>query len=164
MFTKFRNRLPDIDVFIVGVMFILLLPLILIFVVFIKLFPSKVDKQFQVDYAEFLKKHDGYVFFCYTNRKVSVDAIEKNVLPNLDKAVHVIKLVNKSPQSKFDERFISNALNNLKNVGFPNVMKIVNNEIIDYSLHNQVYDAVNQKNELTLAQIIADGLRKLNRT
>jgi len=161
IFTKFRNKLPDVSGLAVGLLFIVLIPVLLISLLLQSLFPSREFERFKLDYLEFLKAHDGEVFFCYTNRKNSVDIVEKYILPELDKSINVIKLNNKIPHTKLNERYISYALSHLKNVGFPNVMKISNEEMLDHSMHNQVYNAINQGKLSKLIQITQGGLVRL---
>jgi hypothetical protein len=162
MFTKLRNRFPDTGVIIVIGIFILALPFMLVLAVLAGIFPSKRDAKFKADYALFLSQHEGEEFFCYTNRKNSVNDIENYILPELGDAIKVIKLEGKEPQTDLDHRFISHALYNLKYVGFPNIMKIVNAEMHDYSIHNQVYSAISQSCSEKLPEILRIGRLAMN--
>lgn len=157
MFTKLRNRLPDTGVIIVIGVFIIALPLMLVLALVAGLFPSKRAAKFKSDYALFLSQHEGQEFFCYTNRKNSVNEVESYILPELDDSIKIIKLEGKEPHTDLDHRFISHALHNLKNVGFPNILKIVNAEMHDYSIHKQVYSAISQGNPEKLPDILRSG-------
>ena len=158
MFTKLRNYFPDTGVIIVIGIFILALPIMVILALVSAIFPSKADAKFKEEYALFLSQHEGDEFFCYTNRKNSVNEIEKYILPELDDSILIIKLVGKNPQTDLDQRFISYALHHLKNVGFPNIMKIANSKIHDYSLHNKTYSAISQGQAEQLPEIVQNGL------
>lgn len=136
MYTKFRNRLPNLDAFAALAVFVLLFPLILLVFILVSIFGAGYDKKFLGEYKDFLSKHEGRKFFCYTNRRNAVGAIEKNVIPFLDDSINIIKLVGKKPHTELDERFIGYALYNLRNIGFPNVMRIIDGEMYDISLHN----------------------------
>lgn len=100
---------------------------------------------FKNDYRNFLSLMEGKQLFCYTSRSNCKDWVESELLPVLDKNIEVILLNGKTPISNFPSQYISHALHNIKNIGFPNVMKIVNGEVRDASLHNEFYDTINQK-------------------
>jgi len=96
------------------------------------------------EYADFLRTVEGREFFCYTSRRNSRDWVESNILPGLAREVEVIFLDGKIPKCSLPQRCVSHVLCNLENVGFPNVMKVVNGKILDLSLHHELYDTINQ--------------------
>uniref|UniRef100_UPI000B34DE77 hypothetical protein n=1 Tax=Thaumasiovibrio occultus TaxID=1891184 RepID=UPI000B34DE77 len=102
------------------------------------------NKAFFARYTAFLQAHEGVTFFCYTSRKKLSSFIEQHVLPTLPSDVQVIKLQGKRPQTALDIECISYALYQLKQRGFPNVMKVVDGKMVDQSLHNDIYNAINQ--------------------
>ena len=106
-------------------------------------------------------QNEGLEFFCYTNRLKFCEAIEDKLVPSLDEHIHVIKLIGKEPETHFNRRFISHALYNLKEVGFPNVMKIVDGRFVDFSLHKPIYDAINNGNTNLLPSLVHEKLTKL---
>ncbi len=108
-----------------------------------------------------LKDHEGEIFFCYTNRKNSIKEIEQYILPKLDSSIHIVFLEGKKPKSELDNRFVSHSLYRLENVGFPNVMRVVNGKMQDYSLHNPVYSAINQSRLSELGNITKQAINNL---
>lgn len=161
MLTKFRNRLPDVGLVIALFLFILFIPVLLVGIILSGVFPSKEDARFKEDYSSWLSKHEGEEFFCYTSRTNSVTEVEKHIVPALDGSVHVIKLVGKQPQSHLEERFVAHSLYNLKNVGFPNVMKIVNGEMFDLSIHSSAYNIISQGEPAELPTLVRQAFAEL---
>ncbi|WP_426360128.1 hypothetical protein ACPUVO_07870 [Pseudocolwellia sp. HL-MZ19] len=132
---------------------------ILIVVAFIK--DSKARKKFNIQYQEYLQNNEGLEVFCYTNRLKFCSIIETHLIPKIDKSVRIIKLEGKEPQTDLNKEFISYALHNIKEVGFPNIMKIVNGSLIDFSLHKTIYDCINNDNVEVIPKLINDKLNKL---
>jgi len=161
MLTKFRNRLPDVGMLIAMILFILMLPTLLLATFIFKIFPSKTDIKFKEDYAAWLRKHEGEEFFCYTSRRNSVDEVEKHIIPILESSIHVVKLIGKETQTNLNDQFISYSLYNLKHVGFPNLMKVVDGKMYDYSLHSPFYGLLNQCKLTELPKLISNGLKTL---
>lgn len=164
MLTKFRNRLPDVGVVIVVSIFLIVLPVMLVVTFLAGIFPSKAALKFKGDYASWLRAHEGEEFFCYTNRKNSVEEVERYMVPALEHSVHIIKLIGKNPQSDMDEQFLSHSLYNLENVGFPNVMKIVNGKMHDRSIHTPVYNAIGQGQPEELNKLVLKAFVELRDT
>ena len=140
--------------------------LILFFVVFILICiagysTSQETKRFNEAYDSFLEENEGREFFCYTNRERFCSFIEEKLIPNLDDGIFIVKLEGKVPKSVFDEKFISYSLHRLNNVGFPNVMKIVNGQFIDYSIRNKVYNAINNEKYNEVQAIVEEALLKV---
>jgi len=162
MFTKFRNHLPELSVILAVLPFILLSPIFLVYLAYREVFPSKESLKFEAEYLEWLRQHEGEVFFCYTNRKKPIGLIEKYVLPELDAAINVVMLEGKVPQTTLNQRFVSHSLNNVKNVGFPNVMQVIDGKMCDYSLHKPIYNAINQSKFSELPSIVNAGISVLD--
>nr|CAP48542.1 putative integron gene cassette protein [uncultured bacterium] len=131
----------------IGGIFILFLPIIVVFLVIMGLVSLfiKEDKRFTEEYGDFIKEHEGAEFFCYTNRKNSKHFVEKYILSALEPKINVIYLEGKKPQSQFNEQVISHMLYNINQIGFPNVMKIKEGQVVDLSLHKELYNTINQK-------------------
>ena len=128
--------------------FILLLiaiPFIIIFYPFV----LWSDRKYKKEYNLFLNQNNGVKFFCYTSRQNSRIKIEKELIPNLSKDIHIIFLHGKVPQSEFPEKHISFMLRQIKNKGFPNMILVKNSQVIDFSLKKEVYNQLNQNIELS---------------
>lgn len=140
---------------------------LIIFIVFFLLcciasyFSAKERKRFQSEYRSFMEENEGLELFVYTNREKFCGFIEENLIPSIDDSVNIVKLEGKKPQTKLNERFISHALYRVKNVGFPNVMKIVSGEFIDASLHNEIYNAISNERHNEVCEKIQHALSKL---
>ena len=141
----------------------ILINMVLVLIVFLVITKAKSNEEYRVEYSEFLSKYEGLEFFCYTNREKFQDIIEEKILPNLNKSIHIIKLVGKEPNTNLDKRFISHALYRLNNIGFPNVMKIVNGQFLDISLHNEIYNCINNKKEYELENLVNEKLEILRK-
>ncbi len=163
MLTKLKNRLLDLGGVVVVFLFILLLPVLMVGWMLVGLFiPStRAAAKFKEDYDAWLSKHEGEEFFCYTSRNNSVEEIENHLIPTFNDSIHVVKLVGKEPHSNLEQKFISHSLYNLENVGFPNVMKIINGKMHDLSMHSPVYDAINQGRSAELPKLVLQTMIEL---
>jgi hypothetical protein len=139
--------------------FILLALATLIFIVNYRY--KKAQKLFKQEYREFLLINEGLELFCYTSRSTFCDYIESNILPNLDPAIRVIKMEGKNPITNLPVKFISYALYHLEHPGFPNLMKIKNGAMKDISLHNPIYNAINNKKYEEITDTIQNTLIRL---
>jgi hypothetical protein len=99
--------------------------------------------EYRVKFANFLSLNDGKKFFCYTSRNNSKEIIESQILSQLDKDISIIFLDGKKPISEYPVQSISWILYRIKNIGFPNIMKIENGKVIDISLKREFYHAIN---------------------
>ncbi|WP_210330270.1 hypothetical protein [Aliikangiella sp. G2MR2-5] len=122
---------------------------------------SQENKRFKEAYDAFLEENEGSEFFCYTNRELFCSFIEEKLIPNLEGDIFIVKLEGKVPKSEFDEKFMSYSLCRLRNVGFPNVMKIVNGQFIDHSIHNEIYNAINNEKFDEVQTIVQNALLKI---
>ncbi len=101
-------------------------------------------KRKEKKFAEFLVEHNGKNFFCYNNREDAKKYIEDKVIPNLSDKIEIIYLNGRKVESEYDENAISKALYNLKYYeGFPHLMKIRNNKLIEKSINNSFYNMMN---------------------
>lgn len=122
---------------------------------------KKSQELFKQEYKEFLLANEGLELFCYTSRSTFCDYIESNILPNLDPAIRVIKMEGRNPITDLPAKFISYGLHNLEYPGFPNLMKIKSGSLKDISLHNQIYNAINNKKYDEITDIIENTLIQL---
>lgn len=142
--------------------YFLFISIILLFFFIVGYSTNKDRKQFELEYSKFLSKNEGMELLCYTNREKFENVIESEVLPSLDESVHIVKLIGKEPRTNLDEKFISHALNSIKNVGFSNIMKVVNGQFIDVSLHNDIYNSINNGKSNDLAGIVNSEIELLS--
>lgn len=143
--------------------FTVVLTLIITLVVIASVKGAQKRQRLNEEYQEFLKQHDGLEIFCYTNRLKSCGVIESELIPKLDKHVHIIKLIGKEPQTELDMKHISRALYSVKEIGFPSIMKIVNGRVIDLSLHKAIYDAINNQKVDVLPSLVNRKLEELRK-
>ena len=125
------------------IVLILLSPIFIILIPFFAFGNRKFDKEYKL----FLDSNNGKKFFCYTSRKGIKEYVENTVIPLLDSDINIIFLNGKTPKSEFPEDCISRMLYRIENIGFPNIMKIVNGEVIDISLKKEFYNELNNKME-----------------
>lgn len=126
--------------------------------------PFVYDKDYRVfleNYQAFLQDNEGERFFCYTNRQQSETIIEQYILPTLDRSVHVIKLIGKTPKTDLHEDYIAHALYQIEHIGFPNVMVIQQGKMLDYSLYQPIYHAINTADFQALPNIVSMGFKRL---
>lgn len=103
------------------------------------------NRSFSKCYKAYLTTLEGTKFFCYNNRSDSMVFIEREVLPRLDSDINVVFLEGRTPKSAFEQVFISKALYEVKDKkGFPYLLKVVNGEVIDYSINNEFFNVKNQ--------------------
>jgi len=141
--------------------FLIIVITIFVLIVIASVKTTKAHQKFIEEYNAFLVDNEGVEIFCYTNRLKFCHVIETQLVPTLDKHIYVIKLIGKVPKSQLNERFISYALSNLKEIGFPNVMRIVDGRIIDLSLRKTIYDAINNNNINLLPSFVNEKLKTL---
>lgn len=141
------------------IIFIALIPILLIVMPFLTFENRKFDKEYQ----EFLNNNNGKKFFCYTSRKYVCDFVENRILPLMDNDINVIFLNGKIPKSNFPERFISRMLIRIDNIGFPNIMKIVDGKVIDISLKREFYRELNKDAEVSkITNLIDLGFKTID--
>ncbi len=142
-------------------LFLIILIIVFVLIAIASAKATKAHQKFIEEYNEFLEGNEGLEIFCYTNRLKFCDAIEAQLIPTLNENIHVIKLIGKIPQTQLNESFISHALCNLKEVGFPNVMRVVDGKFIDLSLHKPIYDVINNNNINLLPSLVHEKLKRL---
>ena len=135
--------------FWIGV-FILLFPLLLIFLVPIYPFIYFEDKKIKKAFKKKLLEHEGLEIFTYTSRKKSKDTIENYILPKLPQDLHIVYLNGRAPVTSLDTKFISQVLGQIKNIGFPNIVKISGGKLKDVSIKKEFYAALNKGNNIEL--------------
>ena len=107
-------------------------------------------KKFEKKYSKFLNENNGKNFFCYNNRKNSIQFIKNDILPNLNEGIEIVYLNGKKIESKYESQFISEALYGLKHYNkFPHLMKIRNGQLIDKSINNPFYGVLNMNKSKT---------------
>ena len=161
MLKQIRIRFPDVSIVIVFMAIAMLFPLILLLAPFFVISLNRQNKELKKEYEAFLLAHEGNEIFCYTNRKNSVKQIEEHILPRLPKGTHIVKLEGKMVCTNLNKNCISFMLYQLKEVGFPNVMKISNGSVIDLSLKKKVYSAISQNDVSSLSDIVIAGLNRI---
>jgi len=122
---------------ILGIVFFI--PLMILFFI-VKSDPNRLA--FLQEYATFLEENDGKEFFCYKSShrdQQKMEWVEQQVLPLIESDVEIVCLDGRTPKCNLPMRFVSQALYNIQNVGFPNVMKIVDGKMLDISLHDALY-------------------------
>ena len=106
---------------------------------------------FEKEYCEYLQTINGTKFFCYNNRKTSQEFIESKIVPTLAPEIKVIFLDGKTPKSDYEQKFISKALNSIKDrKGFPYLLKIENGQLYDKSINNDFYNTMQQNREVRM--------------
>lgn len=123
------------------VFFIVLIPIIIIFLPFGIYQSNQLEKRFQA----FLKEHNGQNYFIYNNGRKSQNFIEENALPKIPTAVNILYLKKKELQVKKNKEFFSMMVYRIKNYKrFPHLIKIRNGEIIDISINQELFAWKNQ--------------------
>jgi hypothetical protein len=141
--------------------YFLFISIILLFFFVVGYSNYKDKKQFELEYSEFLSKNEGMELFCYTNREKFEKVIETKILPSLDESIHVVKLIGKEATTNLDKKYISHALYRIKNIGFPNVMRVVNGQLLDVSLHSEIYNSINNEKSEELVGLVNSKIELL---
>jgi len=81
---------------------LILFLIVLVFIVWVLLSGLQAEKQFKLEYSEFLLKNEGIEIFCYTSREKFQSIIESKIIPNLDESISIIKLEGKEPNTDLD--------------------------------------------------------------
>lgn len=128
-------------VLLAGIFVLVSLPFMIIAQPFIWIGNWVRERQFR----KYLKQLEGKNFFCYNNKSKSIEYIQQYVLPSLPYSVEVIFLNGKTPESDYEQKFISNALFKFKNYhGFPHLLKIRNGVTLDESVNNELFNTMVQ--------------------
>lgn len=122
------------------VLFLIISPFLLIWLPYLKYNNRKIEKA----YNDFLDANEGKKFFCYTSKRKSKKIVEELILPELKDDVNIILLDGKKPISDFPVQFISRMLYRIDNVGFPNIMEIINGNVTDISLKKEFYNELSR--------------------
>jgi hypothetical protein len=108
------------------------------------------EKKFQKEYKEFLSRVNGSRFFFYNSRRSSVEFAKDTVVPQLQPTTNVVFVDGEEIDCGPDSKFISHMLYGVKErKGFPYLIKIVNEEPVDYSVNNLFYNTMTGKKPLT---------------
>lgn len=130
-------------------LFLVIFPLLILVVPVIILFNLFGNKTHTKKYNAYLQSIDGTNFFCYNNRTNSKDFIEKHVLPILAPDIKVIYLNGRTPESDYDQTYISTALYRIRDKkGFPYLLKITDGQLIDKSINNDLYNTMNLNKDI----------------
>ena len=141
---KFRDKFVVIAIIIP---LVILSPIIIPWVILSAYFKSKsVEKK----YLQFLTEQEGSAFFCYNNRKNSVEHIPKLLLPKLDASVHIIFINSHTSESLFDTDVISRLFQEIpKPINLPILIKIQNQRVISHSINNKFYNLISQHKDIS---------------
>jgi len=105
---------------------------------------TSVNKKDQKEDKEYRKTMNGACFFCYTNRKTSVSYIEEAIIPQLAPNIQIIFLNGREVTNREDSMYISRMLRFVKDRrGFPYLLKIVDEKVLDCSIKYQTYNTKN---------------------
>lgn len=107
------------------------------------------EQRFKQKYRRFLREANGAAFFCYNNRRSSVAFAREVVVPALDASVRIVFVEGKAIKADADQAFISHMLYSIKERrGFPYLLKIVDEQVLAYSVNNQFYSCLVQQKPL----------------
>jgi hypothetical protein len=108
------------------------------------------EKKFQKEYKEFLRRVNGSRFFFYNNRRSSVEFAKDAIVPQLQPTTNVVFVDGEDIDCGPDSKFVSHMLYGVKErKGFPYLIKVVNEEPMDYSVNNLFYNTMTGKKPLT---------------
>ena len=141
----------------------LVIACLIAFVIYMTVVDGKKRRQFEKDYLAFVQDNEGLELFCYTNRAKFCSVIESKIIPQLADGVSIIKLSGKEPETELSKEYISYTLNNLKEIGFPNVMTFSGGSVYDISLHKRIYDSINNNRTDELPQIVKTAFVELRK-
>ena len=120
------------------------------------------DKKISREFKNKLVQHNGMELFTYTSRKNSKTIIERDILPNLPKELTVVYLDGRKPTSSLEPLLVSQILYRIKNIGFPNIVRISDGDIKDVSIKKEFYEALNKGSSMNeLVDLIHDKLKIL---
>ena len=108
------------------------------------------DRKFKKEYKDFLHRVNGSRFFFYNSRRNSVDFAKEAVVPHLESTTKVVFVDGEDIDCGPDSKFVSHMLYGVKErKGFPYLIKVVNEEPVDYSVNNLFYNTMTGKKPLT---------------
>lgn len=135
-----------IAVFLIGG-FIILLPILIPMMIY----GSIQGYSFRKKFRAYLQSIEGQKFFVYNSRTNSHSYIKHTILPQLPKDIELVYLNGRTPESRFERKYISHALYSIKDrKGFPYLLKIENGKMIDKSINNAFYNTKNQNKDIQL--------------
>lgn len=147
---NFKNSLKSALIILsVYLLHLFSLPLIIAILLPIGVWGVSEEYTSKVKYKEYLRSISGTCFFCYNNRSDSRSYIEESILPRLAPEIKIIFLDGRTPESDFQSGNISKFLYDLKDKrGFPYLLKVKDDCIIDQSINNEFYNTMNQNKYL----------------
>ncbi|WP_324676737.1 hypothetical protein [Hymenobacter sp. GOD-10R] len=145
-----KQRITDkavISLWLVACVAIIILAIPFIPLILIYAYVS--DKQFDKDYRHYLQRMNGTCFFCYNNRKSSVAFARDVIVPKLNPAIEVIFVEGREVKNRSDSKFISRMLYSIQErKGFPYLLKIEDEQVLNYSVNNQFYSTMIGKKQV----------------
>ncbi|MCB9235061.1 MAG: hypothetical protein H6581_25630 [Bacteroidia bacterium] len=105
------------------------------------------DKIFARKYRKYLSTAlEGKNFFCYNNRRKSLEFITWEILPLLPPGVEPLYLEGYYLKTDYyEEKYLSKVLYQLEHYQrFPHLIKIRNGQVIDCQINNEVFNCLNQ--------------------
>ncbi|RZK13407.1 MAG: hypothetical protein EOO56_27185 [Hymenobacter sp.] len=108
------------------------------------------DKAFEKGYKLYLERMNGACFFCYNNRKSSVEFAKDVIVPALEPSIQVVFVDGKDVKSGDDSKYISRMLYSIQErKGFPYLLRIRDGQISDMSVNNQFYSIMIGRKSIT---------------
>ena len=108
------------------------------------------EKRFKREYKSFLHRVNGSSFFFYNSRRNSVEFAKETVVPQLKPATKVVFVDGEDIDCGPDSKFVSHMLYDVKEKrGFPYLIKVIDEEPVDYSVNNLFYNTMTGKKPLT---------------
>lgn len=113
------------------------------FIPFIVLHAHLSEKQFLKRYHAFLAQMNGACFFCYNNRKSSVEFARDVIVPELPASVHIVFVDGSKVMAGANSEYLSRMLYGItERKGFPYLLKIEAGQVVDLSVNNQFYSVM----------------------
>jgi hypothetical protein len=138
-----------IALILAGTLIALFILAVVAFVVAVNIKDSSDRKKFLAEYKAFLKRISGTRFFFYNSRRSSVTFARESIVPCLEPSIKVVFVDGEDIDIGDDSKFVSHMLYGVKHKkGFPYLIRIDNEEPVDYSVNNLFYNTMNGKKPL----------------
>lgn len=138
-----KNVSDLIVTIIVAILSIILLLLSFLFVVLLYPFSLLQRNKSEADFSYYLKSINGAKFFCYSNKKSTVEFVEQQIVPFLSSDIEIVFLKGKTPKMDNENIHISQILYRVKGKP-PWLIKIENGHVRYESINNELHNTIAQ--------------------
>ncbi len=122
-------------------------------------------KKTKIEFHNYFQKHKGEIFFCYTNKKKTLELTTTKIIPKIKETLPLIFLKGRIPESNLNSEYLSFALKQFPKNSFPCIIGIGNGMLYFSSLHDEILAMSLEQTEINaVLKSITQKKEKINNT